>query len=357
MSTMVTKKSNLATKIVYDTFVPHIDNGGHPHVFHHGTLVVVAIIAISVVVSIFSLTDKQDHTRLAADVYSGLLVDLTNEDRIEKNLPTLAKNNKLALAAQYKAEDMATKGYFAHTSPEGLSSWYWFGKVGYNFSYAGENLAVDFTESKDVSDAWMNSPTHRANILNSGFTEIGIATHDGMYKGDKSTFVVQMFGTPVKAFAEMPQVAPIVQTKKSEPIEKTSATPQKNQLVLGETSVVATSGDETNSMVVIKNESPTISSESESVTPVVVEKYTPWYQKLLIELSRPLGITLVIIGSMIGISFILSVIYHKTILKKAALGALIAFVIIFSGFVYISIAHDMSVLLSIRDGLINTIQL
>ncbi len=96
-----------------------------------------------------------------------------------------------------KADDMATKGYFAHTSPEGLTPWYWFAQVGYNYTYAGENLAINFNESKDVDTAWLASPTHRANILNSHYTEIGIATAQGMYKGVQATFVVQMFGTPV----------------------------------------------------------------------------------------------------------------------------------------------------------------
>ena len=60
--------------------------------------------------------------------------------------------------------DMAEKSYFAHTSPEGLTPWYWITLAGYRFSLAGENLAIDFTESEDVENAWMNSPAHRASI-------------------------------------------------------------------------------------------------------------------------------------------------------------------------------------------------
>ena len=68
--------------------------------------------------------------------------------------------------------------------------------VGYPFKYAGENLAINFQDSKEVSDAWLASPEHKANILNPKFTEIGIATAQGMYSGKNATFVVQLFGTP-----------------------------------------------------------------------------------------------------------------------------------------------------------------
>jgi hypothetical protein len=96
-----------------------------------------------------------------------------------------------------KANDMATKGYFAHTSPEGLSPWYWFKQAGYDFVYAGENLAVNFSDSAEVDKAWMNSPGHRDNILNTKYTEVGIATANGMYQGRPTTFVVQEFGRPM----------------------------------------------------------------------------------------------------------------------------------------------------------------
>jgi uncharacterized protein YkwD len=131
-----------------------------------------------------------------AAVITATLVDLTNNDRKADSIGTLKINPKLVEAAQAKADDMAAKGYFAHNSPEGLTSWYWFEQVKYSFSYAGENLAVNFSDSEDVEQAWMDSPTHRANILNGKFTEIGIATAVGEYKGKTTTFVVQMFGRP-----------------------------------------------------------------------------------------------------------------------------------------------------------------
>lgn len=131
-----------------------------------------------------------------AAVISATLVDLTNEERQEENLGTLTVNPLLTAAAQAKADDMATLGYFSHTSPDGSQPWKWIQGAGYEYSAAGENLAVNFSDSEKVEDAWMDSPTHRANILNAKFTEIGIATAVGEYKGRKTTFVVQMFGAP-----------------------------------------------------------------------------------------------------------------------------------------------------------------
>jgi len=131
-----------------------------------------------------------------AAVISSVLVELTNVDRSSQGLATLTVSPVLTEVAQAKANDMAAKGYFAHTSPEGLTPWHWFKEKGYRFAYAGENLAIDFSESADVQRAWMNSPTHRANVVGTQFTEIGIATANGTYNGRATTFVVQAFGTP-----------------------------------------------------------------------------------------------------------------------------------------------------------------
>jgi uncharacterized protein YkwD len=131
-----------------------------------------------------------------AAVISSALVDLANDDRKIQDLPALSANPVLAEAARLKAEDMAEKGYFAHVSPDGVEPWHWFREAGYEYAAAGENLAVNFSDSENVEEAWMNSPAHRANILSAKFTEIGIATAAGEYKGKKTTFVVQMFGAP-----------------------------------------------------------------------------------------------------------------------------------------------------------------
>jgi tetrahydromethanopterin S-methyltransferase subunit B len=124
---------------------------------------------------------------------------------------------------------MAEKQYFAHQSPGGHDSWYWLGLVGYDFDYAGENLALDFTESDKVEEAWMNSPLHRDNIVNTNYREIGIATVDGTYQGRPTTYVVQFFGTPKT-------IAPVVDTFSELKTERVITTPivtASNPVVLG----------------------------------------------------------------------------------------------------------------------------
>lgn len=157
-----------------------------------GALVVCLFVAAGVVERVV----REMHTPYVAAVIASVLVDLANDDREALALPTLAANPLLTAAAQAKANDMAAKDYFSHTTPEGYDSWHWFREAGYDYQFAGENLAVNFVDSGDVQKAWMNSPTHRDNIVNPKYTEIGIATAVGMYQGREAVFAVQMFGRP-----------------------------------------------------------------------------------------------------------------------------------------------------------------
>ena len=133
-----------------------------------------------------------------SSIYGSVLVSLTNRDRTLLNISELKVSPILEKAAQMKADDMAKNGYFSHNTPDGKTPWYWIDLVDYKYVVAGENLAVNFNESENVQNAWMNSPTHRANIVNSKFTEIGIASSTGIYKGREAVFVVQLFATPAK---------------------------------------------------------------------------------------------------------------------------------------------------------------
>ncbi len=132
---------------------------------------------------------------LVSTILPAVIVDLTNEERSSEDLIILKRSDILDAAAKLKAEDMAKNGYFSHYSPTGVSPWYWFDQVAYDFVYAGENLAVHFTDSDKVVEAWMKSPTHKANIMNGQYQEIGVGTAKGEYKGYPTVFVVQLFGT------------------------------------------------------------------------------------------------------------------------------------------------------------------
>ncbi len=184
-------------KKVRKYLIPDQENDYTPHLFRGiSTAVLTGLVVLLLVISVSSSIIFERSGLLGA-IYPAVLVDLANEARVESRYQPLTIDEKLTRAAQLKANDMAEKSYFAHNSPEGLSPWYWIGLSGYQFLYAGENLAVDFSYSKDVNRAWLNSPGHAANILSPNFTQIGIATAEGTYNGRKTTFVVQMFGTPV----------------------------------------------------------------------------------------------------------------------------------------------------------------
>ena len=129
------------------------------------------------------------------------VIDQTNQKRQELGLTPLKYNSLLSESATKKAQDMFTNNYWAHTSPKGTTPWDFFKSVGYKYSVAGENLARDFYDTDSLMKAWMNSPTHRDNIINSKYQEIGIGVVNGVLGGIKTTLVVQHFGTPLVAIA------------------------------------------------------------------------------------------------------------------------------------------------------------
>lgn len=132
------------------------------------------------------------------------VVDLTNQERVKKGLTPLVINPTLSESALLKAQDMFNNNYWAHNSPQGKTPWDFFKSVDYQYSVAGENLAKDFYDTDSVVKAWMKSPTHRENILNQKYQEIGIAVLDGVLDGVKTTLVVQHFATPLNAIVKAP---------------------------------------------------------------------------------------------------------------------------------------------------------
>ncbi len=191
-------------RTIKDFILPHKGNGYKPLALTAGGIavalaLVVLVQGVYVLGSHFALSNPN----FLASVLPSVVTALTNEDRAANKLAVLIPDELLTKAAQLKAEDMAEKGYFSHVSPDGKTPWYWLDQVQYPYSYAGENLAVDFNDSKEVEEAWMASPTHRANIVKPQYTRIGIGVAKGMFEGSETTFVVQFFATPKKG-VELP---------------------------------------------------------------------------------------------------------------------------------------------------------
>lgn len=171
-----------------------------------------------------------------AAIAKSTLLSLTNDARKAQGLGTLTTNSKLEAAAKLKAEHMFEFQYWAHNGPGDPSnfnyatSWHWFQAVGYSYMYAGENLAIDFQSSEKVFDAWMGSPTHKKNIMDGHFKEIGFAVIDGVFEGKNTTIVVQLFGAlpepaPAPAPQPQPQPEPKPEPKSEAPLPTPTPTP------------------------------------------------------------------------------------------------------------------------------------
>ena len=184
-------------------FIPHQGNDHRPHVLRNSNIknILILVVFLEIFAFLIPTFTYINRTGGMAAVISAVLANLTNEERQAQNLQTLAVSPILNKAAEMKAADMATKSYFAHTSPEGKTPWYWLDQAGYKYQYAGENLAINFSDSKDVTNAWMASPTHRANIIKGNYSEIGTGIAIGMYEGRKTIFVAQVYANP---FPEIP---------------------------------------------------------------------------------------------------------------------------------------------------------
>jgi hypothetical protein len=181
-------------------FIPHEGNEHRPHILRDlGTRNIIAIVIFLEIFTFLLPTLNHINTTggMTAEVISSVLANLTNGERQAQDLPTLTVSPLLNEAAEMKANDMATNGYFAHTSPTGKTPWYWLEQVGYNYQYAGENLAINFSDSQDVTNAWMASPTHKANIVKENYTEIGTGVATGMYQGKETVFVTQVYANPL----------------------------------------------------------------------------------------------------------------------------------------------------------------
>ncbi|EJQ42549.1 hypothetical protein IEE_03903 [Bacillus cereus BAG5X1-1] len=102
------------------------------------------------------------------------VVELTNAERTKQGLPALQIDTELSKVARAKSEDMQKNNYFDHNSPTYGSPFDMMKKFGISYTSAGENIAQGQRTPEEVVQAWMNSAGHRANILNSGFTHIGV---------------------------------------------------------------------------------------------------------------------------------------------------------------------------------------
>lgn len=191
---------NAIKKFFSYLFLPAQHNNYRAKVIHHDVLTAYLVVGFLLVsLNKFVVLPFDNVLGLAKDITVTKLVEYTNEQRVNNGLKPLIYNQKLATAAANKAQNMFANNYWAHFGPNGETPWQFITASGYRYESAGENLAKNFLYSKNVVSAWMNSPTHRENMLRKDFTEVGFAVVDGGLVGEQTTLVVQMFGRPSEA--------------------------------------------------------------------------------------------------------------------------------------------------------------
>ncbi len=187
-------------------FTPHHSNNFRAKVLHNSSLFILSVLFILLSFGFSYL--KTAHPSVLGISYSitkNDLLDDTNKARSENGISGLKLNEKLNTAAQQKADYMFLHNFWAHFAPDGTTPWSFIKNSGYDYIYAGENLAKGFTSSSDIVKAWMNSPSHRENMLSSKYRDVGFAVVEGNLLGEDTVLVVQMFGAETTAPAETSQ--------------------------------------------------------------------------------------------------------------------------------------------------------
>ena len=184
---------------LHNWFLPHKDTHKKAHLISWEAIFIYILFFIFLQVG-FSIVgySKPGILGISSNIDQKKLIELTNQERQKNGLSLLVENEALNNAARMKAQNMFEENYWAHFAPSGKTPWDFILGAGYKFTYAGENLAKNFYESPQVVSAWMASPTHKDNVLSSKYSDVGIAVVDGVINGEKTTLVVQMFGTGSK---------------------------------------------------------------------------------------------------------------------------------------------------------------
>jgi uncharacterized protein YkwD len=247
-------------------FIPHEENNYHPHILHTKRAVFYGLVFfLAKVVLVTFVIFLPNEVFVLPDVLAEeqkQIIALTNEVRAENGLPTLDVATKLNTSAQYKADDMSAKEYFAHTENNVTVST-WLQSAGYKYETAGENLAVGYSTAQDIVEAWKNSPTHYANLIDLDFKDFGVGLSGGMYDGQATVFIAQHLASPL-VVVESESVPAVAQTK----VEKTIVKKEIEQKIV---EIAATASSVLSAKV--ENVSPTVAPVINLKAPTPVDKY------------------------------------------------------------------------------------
>ena len=201
---------------VYHWFIPNKKNKFHPAALRTTGLIIFLAIFLAIPLSYNIITARQFRVLgYATNVNINDLYNLGNQERTNVGLSALNLNSELNSAALAKANDMMADDYWAHVAPDGTTPWDFINGSGYQYTAAGENLAKDFNTSSGVISGWMGSQTHKENVLNSAYQDVGYAVVNGVLKGSETTLVVAMYGA--KAQPTIATTTPVTETVTNQP--------------------------------------------------------------------------------------------------------------------------------------------
>lgn len=209
--------------LFHEFFLPHENNNFRAKILHNSSIFfAIFILFFTGLLLSLARVNYPFVLGVSADISIEKLIVLTNIERQKQGLPSLIQNPQLSRAALQKAEDMFAKNYWAHNSPDGKTPWYFIREAGYNYTYAGENLARGFETADEAVKAWMASPKHRANVLSGNFNEVGFAVKEGRLNGEDTVLIVEAFGnqgtTPsIAVNRQSPEVFSVSDNKRIQP--------------------------------------------------------------------------------------------------------------------------------------------
>lgn len=158
----------------------------------------IVYLALAIAISLILFTPAGSQ---ALSITKENVIDLTNKSRLDNGAAVVVEHPNLTQAAQAKAEDMIKRQYWAHYY-NGEKPWDWMKRANYNYIEAGENLAIDFTDAEAMNQAWLDSQSHRRNMLNGKYQHIGVGIASGWFKDHNTIIVVQMFGRTSEAVTQ-----------------------------------------------------------------------------------------------------------------------------------------------------------
>ncbi len=184
-----------------DYFIPHEGNSHKPKILrsHSLAVIVLAVFMLKIFVTGYLFFIYPNTGEMSVGMTNQILA-MINEDRAKDNLEPLSINAVLSTAAMAKADDMVMRDYFDHYGPDGKKPWDWIDRGQYAYLFVGENLAMNFSSAQSAHTALMASPTHKENILNGRYRDVGLAIVSGKIDGKETNVLVELFGSRVSPY-------------------------------------------------------------------------------------------------------------------------------------------------------------